>query len=117
MIFDDRSNMTRPDHPHSKNENEFQWPNIYSKMSGSDDTPIQDVTNVEAKSNLPLSFKRILQHFAVATGQKHSHLTMLLKLLKEHKPEPYYDTLPSTGGKLLQIDGSDFSGKSKENIF
>ena len=47
MIFDDRSNMTRPDHPHSENENEFQWPNIYSKMSGSDDTPIQDVTNVE----------------------------------------------------------------------
>ena len=55
-----------------------------------------------------LSFKRILQHFAALTGQKHSHLTILLQLLKQFKPDMSYDSLPNTGEELMKIDGLDF---------
>lgn len=58
-------------------------------------------------SSKSLSFQTILQHFAVVTGQKHSHMTVLLKLLKHHKPDPLYDQLPSTGEKLLKITERD----------
>ena len=56
-----------------------------------------------------LSFKRILQHFAALSGQKQSHLTILLQLLKQFKPDMSYDSLPNTGEELMKIDGLDFS--------
>lgn len=55
-----------------------------------------------------LTFQSILQHFAVVKRQKHSHMTILLKLLKHHKPDPCYDQLPSTREKLLKISEQDF---------
>jgi hypothetical protein len=55
----------------------------------------------------PLSFKRILCHWAASTMQKKSHLTYLLQLLKEHRPPVDYDVLPSSGKQLMFIDGRD----------
>jgi hypothetical protein len=54
-----------------------------------------------------LSLKSILQHFAVETSQTKDDLTLLLTLLKTHKPEPCYDSLPYTGKGLLPVSGSD----------
>ena len=54
-----------------------------------------------------LSLKSILQHFAVETSQNKDDLTLLLTLLKTHKPEPCYDSLPYTGKGLLPVSGSD----------
>lgn len=54
-----------------------------------------------------LTLKKILQHFAVSTNQKKSHMTYLLKLLIEYQPLPAYDSLPATGQQLLYIDGRD----------
>lgn len=54
-----------------------------------------------------LSFVTLLQHFAAYTGQKLSHMTYLLKLLKTHKPSPYYDELPNSGRELLKISCTD----------
>ncbi|KZR96726.1 Cc8L18.2-like protein, partial [Daphnia magna] len=58
-------------------------------------------------NNKPLSFKRILCHWAAFTMQKKSHLTYLLELLKEHRPQIDFDTLPSSGKQLMLIDGRD----------
>lgn len=57
--------------------------------------------------NRPITFKRLLQHFAVYTKQKKSSMTYLLNLLIRHQPDPMYDTLPHTGKQLLHKDGSD----------
>nr|CAH0105065.1 unnamed protein product [Daphnia galeata] len=57
--------------------------------------------------NRPITFKRLLQHFAVYTKQNKSSMTYLLNLLIRHQPDPMYDTLPHTGKQLLHIDGSD----------
>jgi len=65
--------------------------------------------NEAFNSDTPLSFKRLLQHFAVYTKQKKSSMTYLLKLLIRHSPKPNYDTLPNTGKQLLYIDGRDVS--------
>ena len=106
------SNSDQPQ-PEGEALRPFQLPNINFEEAVNDDIPMrEDIRDNETAFELSLSFTRILQHFAVATGQKHSHLTILLKLLKHHKPEPEYDTLPSTGEKLLEIDGQDFSTKS-----
>ncbi|EFX65992.1 hypothetical protein DAPPUDRAFT_332646 [Daphnia pulex] len=51
-----------------------------------------------------LTFKRILQHWAVATNQTHKALNLLLKLLKDNKPEADYDSLPYSGESLLNKD-------------
>lgn len=61
-----------------------------------------------------LSLKTILQHYAVYTDTKLSHMTYLLGLLIFHKPLPDYDCLPSTGEQLLHIDGRDFVGLSSD---
>ena len=37
------------------------------------------------------------------TDQTYDNMTALLSLLKEHKPDPCYDTLPSTGEGLLPL--------------
>ncbi|KAK4017351.1 hypothetical protein OUZ56_032298 [Daphnia magna] len=55
----------------------------------------------------PLTFKRLLQHFAAYTQQKKSSITYLMQLLIRHRPTPLYDMLPSTGKQLMYIDGSD----------
>ena len=55
-------------------------------------------------NNRPITFKRILQHFAVYTKQKKSSMTYLLNLLIRHQPDPMHDTLPHTGKQLLHID-------------
>lgn len=55
----------------------------------------------------PLTFKRLLQHFAAYTQQKKSSMTYLMQLLIRHRPTPLYDMLPSTGKQLMYIDGSD----------
>lgn len=54
-----------------------------------------------------ITFKRILQHWAVSTRAKHSHLTYLLKLLKHYAPDPLYESLPSSGQQLLKLDFAD----------
>ncbi|KAK4006118.1 hypothetical protein OUZ56_011273 [Daphnia magna] len=54
----------------------------------------------------PLSFLKLLQHFAVHTRQKLEHMSYLLKLLKHYQPDPCYDSLPSTGRTLLEINKS-----------
>ena len=54
----------------------------------------------------PLSFLNLLQHFAVHTRQKLEHMSYLLKLLKRYQPDPCYDSLPSTGRTLLEINKS-----------
>ena len=59
------------------------------------------------------SLKKILQHFAVSTHQKKSHMTYLLKLLIEYQPLPAYDSLPTTGQQLLYIDGRDVIEQDK----
>lgn len=41
------------------------------------------------------------------TSQTKDDLTLLLTLLKTHKPEPCYDSLPYTGKGLLPVSGSD----------
>jgi hypothetical protein len=51
--------------------------------------------------------KAILQHFAVETCQTKDNMTILLKLLIKHRPEPCYDSLPSTGKGLLPVSGED----------
>lgn len=48
-----------------------------------------------------------MQHFAVTTHQTKNNMSILLKLLKTHKPLVDYETLPSTGKALLVIDGND----------
>lgn len=55
-----------------------------------------------------ITFKRLLQHFAVATNQKHSSMTLFLRLFKHHQPKVDYEDLPSTGATLLKVDGRDF---------
>lgn len=55
----------------------------------------------------PLTFKRLLQHWAVLTRQKNSHMTSLLRLLKHYKPVVDYDRLPATGQTLIYTDGND----------
>ncbi|KAI9556033.1 hypothetical protein GHT06_018600 [Daphnia sinensis] len=66
---------------------------------------LSDAYNVER----PLTFKRLLQHFAAYTQQKKSSMTYLLQLLIRHKPTPLYDMLPSTGKQLMYIEQSDVS--------
>jgi hypothetical protein len=56
------------------------------------------------KHRNPLSLLKLLQHFAVYTWQKLEHMSYLLKLLKHYKPDPCYDSLPSTGRTLLEIN-------------
>ncbi|KAK4028101.1 hypothetical protein OUZ56_017279 [Daphnia magna] len=53
------------------------------------------------------SLKQLLQHFAAVTNQRKSHLSCLLRLLKDHQPEPDYVSLPSTGQQLMCIDSRD----------
>lgn len=55
-----------------------------------------------------LSLITVLQHFAVYTHQKQSHMTYFLKLLKTHQPLPYYDELPNSGRELLKIEDQDW---------
>lgn len=55
----------------------------------------------------PLTLKKLLQHFAAYTGQKKSHMTYLLKLLKKHQPPAAYESLPSTGTQLMSITRND----------
>lgn len=50
----------------------------------------------------------LLQHFAVATNQHHSHMTLFLKLFKHYKPKVNYNDLPSTGKTLLKVSPKDF---------
>ncbi|KAK4027348.1 hypothetical protein OUZ56_016358 [Daphnia magna] len=38
---------------------------------------------------------------------KKSHLAYLLELMKEHRPQIDFDTLPSSGKQLMFIDGRD----------
>lgn len=54
-----------------------------------------------------LSLKAILLHFAVETGQTKDNMNLLLRLLKKHKPEPCFDSLPSTALGLLFVSGAD----------
>lgn len=84
----------------------------YAEVEQLDSEPIGNLSDSTTAAGImpsskSLSFQRILQHFAVVTGQKHSHMTILLKLLKRHKPHPFYDQLPSTGEKLLEITERD----------
>ena len=47
-------------------------------------------------------------------------MTYLLLLLKQHRPDACYDSLPNTGKELLKIDGFDFpttSGKRESKKF
>lgn len=64
------------------------------------------------------TFKRLLQHFAVATNQKLSSMTLFLKLFKHYKPKPDYDNLPSSGSVLLKVNGGDFckSGSKQKTL-
>lgn len=66
---------------------------------------MDDSTGWSAKG---LSLITLLRHYAKYTDQKNSHLTCLLRLLKTHRPEPDYDSLPSTGEQLLKLESSDF---------
>lgn len=72
------------------------------------------IADNDQRSPDPISFKRLLQHFAAVTHQKKSKMTCFLKLFKRHQPIPEYDTLPSTGQQLLQIDGRDYYGFPSE---
>jgi len=56
----------------------------------------------------PLSMRQIIAHFASDCGIPNKSITVLLKLLKKHKPDPCYDSLPSEGKNLLKIDGRDY---------
>jgi hypothetical protein len=71
-------------------------------------TPVINISTSSAPiNNKPLSFKRVICHWAASTMQKKSHLTYLLELLKEHRPPLDYDALPSSGQQLMYIDGRD----------
>ena len=56
-----------------------------------------------------ITFKRLLQHFAVYTRQGRNKMLYLLKLLLDHKPEIDYDSLPRDAKCLLAIDSRDWS--------
>lgn len=86
--------------------------NLYSSTEG---IPCDDEFETVESCFIPeetligntLTFKRVLQHFAAYTNQKKSHLTYLLRLLKEHQPIPDYDSLPSSGQQLMSISDRD----------
>jgi hypothetical protein len=70
-------------------------------------TPVINISTSSAPiNNKPLSFKRVICHWA-ASMQKKSHLTYLLELLKEHRPPIHFDALPSSGQQLMNIHGRD----------
>ncbi|KZS03094.1 Uncharacterized protein APZ42_034264 [Daphnia magna] len=80
-------------------------------------TPVINLTDSSSATNSkPLSFKRILCHWAASTMQKKSHLTYSLQLLKEHRPPVDYDTLPSSGKQLMFIDGRDMPQPSTTSL-
>ena len=67
-----------------------------------------DQYNEADKTESKLDLLKILQHFAVYTGQHHKDMTYLLTLLKLHEPTPCYSMLPKTDKQLVQITGHDF---------
>lgn len=58
----------------------------------------------------PISFLRLLQHWAATTHFKKTHMDNLLRLIHHHRPVIDYNVLPLTGKQLLQIDGRDYAG-------
>lgn len=67
------------------------------------------------ESRRTITFKRLLQHFAVYTNQTKEKMTYFLRLFKHFRPRLDYDDLPSTGAALLKINADDFPQTSSQD--
>lgn len=72
---------------------------------GDDESPIRLLLPHTVPMKM-VSFTRLLQHHAVYTTQKKSHITYFLRLLHHYRPVIDYDTLPTTGEQLLRVESS-----------
>jgi hypothetical protein len=56
-----------------------------------------------------LTLLEVLRHFGAYTRQSRNKMAYLVKLLRDHRPAPDYDSLPRDARQLLKIDGHDWS--------
>jgi hypothetical protein len=79
---------------------------------------ISFLTNSNRKV-IRLTFRRILQHWAVDCRIAQEHLTKLLKLLKKHKPDlrAELEKLPSTGKSLLKLSAEDLDSVRRHSVY
>lgn len=80
-------------------EGEDQWEDC---SDDGDDCGAPTMNLGETKKNI--TFMRLLQHWAVATYQSKSNMTLFLHLLKHCRPVVNYDLLPNTGNTLLKVN-------------
>lgn len=85
---------------------------------------ILSVFNVEFlnqtnRKSIRLSFRRILQHWAVDCRIAHEHLSKLLKLLKIHRPDfnSEIGKLPYSAKTLLKLNTNDFKGVQQSVVY
>ena len=56
-----------------------------------------------------LTMLEVLRHFGGYTRQSRSKMAYLVKLFRDHRPAPDYDSLPRDARQMFKIDGHDWS--------
>lgn len=92
---------------HDAQDDDVEWQDVDDDDSSSDEEVLVDSPATEILKIMPitrcLTWKRLFQHWAVATVQKRKDITLFLRLFKHYKPKLNYNSLPSTAATLLKV--------------